>query len=63
MDGIHFTYRYTALEDEVEREGEAYAALEDGKLYLVAFEAPSLYYFDKDVKKFHEVVRTLEIRD
>ncbi len=62
MDGIRFEYRYTAVEDEVERRGEAFAALQDGKLYLVTFEAPALYYFDKDVAKFHEIVKSLQLR-
>lgn len=62
MDGIHFEYNYTAIEDEVERRGEAFAALTDNKLYLVAFEAPSLYYFDRDVKNYHQIVQSLSLR-
>ncbi len=62
MDGIRFEYRYTAVDDEVERRGEAFASLAKGKLYLVAYEAPSLYYFDKDVAKFHEIVQSLQLR-
>lgn len=63
MEGIHFNYRFTAIEDEVERKGEAFAALQEGKLYLVSFEAPALFYFDRDLKKFHAIVRSLNLRE
>lgn len=62
MDGIRFEYSYTALDDEVERKGEAFAALENGRLFLVAYEAPALYYFEKDRAKYLEIVRSLKIR-
>lgn len=62
MDGIRFEYSYTALDDEVQRKGEAFAALENGRLYLVAYEAPVLYYFDKDREQFLEIVRSLKLR-
>ena len=62
MDGIRFEYSFTALDDEVERQGEAFAAIENGKLYLVAYEAPSVYYFNKDRAKFLEIVKSLQLR-
>lgn len=62
LDGIRFEYTYTALDDEVERKGEAFAALENGRLYLVAYEAPSLFYFGRDRAKFLEIVRSIELR-
>ena len=60
MDGVHFEYNYVDVNDEVQRKGDAFAALQDDKLYLVTFEAPSLYFFDRDVEKFRAVVATLE---
>lgn len=62
MEGIHFEYRFTPIDDEVERKGEAFAALKDGKLYLVAFEAPVLHYFDKSVGEFKAIMKTLKLR-
>ncbi len=62
MDGIYFEYRFTPVDDEVERKGEAFAALKDGKLYLIAFEAPAIHYFDKSVGEFRNVVKSLRLR-
>lgn len=62
MDGIHFEYRYTDGGDEVERKGEAFAALRNDQFYLVTFEAPSLYYFDRDVEKFRSIISKLELK-
>lgn len=44
-DGFRFEYTYTA-KDEVERKGLAMGAVRNGKLYLISFEAPRIYYFD-----------------
>ncbi|MDK2766776.1 hypothetical protein [Sphingomonas sp.] len=57
--GIRFTYSFTR-DDEVSRKGEAIGAVIGGKLYLVAYEAPALYFFDKDVEKYRRVAETLK---
>jgi hypothetical protein len=44
-DGFRFTYTYVA-KDEVERQGVGEAAVRDGKLYVITYEAPHIYYFD-----------------
>ena len=44
--GVLFTYEYTDV-DQLTRKGEAEAAIIDGKLYMVSYDAPRLYYFDK----------------
>ncbi len=44
-DGFRFTYTYVA-KDEVERSGVGVAAIRDGKLYMITYEAPRIYYFD-----------------
>lgn len=62
MEGIHFEYHFTPIDDEVERKGEAFAAIKDGKLYLVAFEAPLLHYFEKSVTDFQAIVKSLKLR-
>jgi hypothetical protein len=65
LDGrpaIAFDYTFIDPEYEVETKGEAIAALENGRLYLVAFEAPAVYYFDRDIKKFRELVGTVSLK-
>lgn len=66
LDGrpaIAFDYSYIDPEYEVETKGEAIAALDNGKLYLVAFEAPAVYYFGRDVEKFRALVKTVLLTD
>lgn len=57
--GIRFTYSFTR-DDEVARKGEAIGAVIGGKLYLVAYEAPALFFFDKDVEKYRRMAATLK---
>ncbi len=42
--GLKFTYTFVSGNDEVERKGEAVGAVVKGKLYLVSYEAPSIYF-------------------
>ncbi|WP_313538046.1 hypothetical protein [Sphingomonas sp.] len=44
-DGVTFAYLVTDS-DGLTRKGEARAAIVDGKLYMVTFDAPRLHYFD-----------------
>lgn len=57
---IRFTYNFTRR-DEVDRKGEATGALVGGKLYLITYEAPALYFFDKDLEKYRLLASTFEI--
>lgn len=64
LDGrpaIAFDYTFIDPEYEVETKGEAVAALDDGRLYLLAFEAPAVYYFDRDIEKFRDLVKTVSL--
>ncbi|WP_321327001.1 hypothetical protein [uncultured Parasphingorhabdus sp.] len=63
LPAIFFEYRYVDGEYEVEKNGEAYAAMHEGKLYLIAFEAPTLHFFERDIHLFRELVGTVSIRD
>jgi hypothetical protein len=45
-DGVRFGYTYAAQDEDIERRGEAIAAIVDGRLYIVNYVAPSLHYFD-----------------
>lgn len=65
MDGrpaIAFEYTYIDPEYEVETKGEALATLDNERLYLVAFEAPAVYYFSRDVQKFRDLVKTVTLK-
>ncbi|MET3473185.1 hypothetical protein ABIC78_003734 [Novosphingobium sp. 1529] len=53
--GVKFTFEY-ADDDYLVRSGEAYAASVDGKLYLIAYEAPRLGYFERYLNDFRKIV-------
>jgi hypothetical protein len=57
-DGFRFTYSFTLQSDEVKRKGEAIGALVGGKLYLITFEAPEIFYFDRDIERFRAIAAT-----
>lgn len=59
--GIRFTYSFTRTDDEVQRKGEGIGAIVKGQLYLVVYEAPALYFFDKDLAKFRKLAESLTI--
>lgn len=50
--GVRFTYSFQNPDEELPRRGEARAALVQGKLYMIAYEAPSLHYFPKYLEAF-----------
>lgn len=45
--GVRFTYTFSQQNETLQRRGEARGAVIGGKLYLVTYEAPSLYYYDR----------------
>lgn len=57
---VVFTYEYTD-EDQLTRKGEARAAIIGGKLYMVSFDAPRLYYFDKLIGDVRALVATAKL--
>lgn len=58
--GIRFAYEYTDA-DLLPRKGEARAALVDGKLYMVTYDAPRLHFFARSLDDFHALVDTIRI--
>ena len=54
--GFRFRYSFTVQDEEVRRTGEATGSVVDGKLYMIAFEAPTLHYFDRDVAAYEALV-------
>lgn len=59
--GIRFTYSFVRNDEDVQRKGEAVGAFVGDRLYLVAYEAPSIHFFDKDVARFRGLVPTLKM--
>ena len=59
--GVRFEYHYAVQGDQLNRRGEAVAAVVGGKLYLINFAAPELHYFDRDVPKFRALVGSVKI--
>lgn len=54
-DGIRFTYEFTDR-DGLTRKGESTAVIIDKKLYMVTFDAPRLYYYDKVFDDFRALI-------
>lgn len=61
QDGVVFTYEYVDS-DQLTRKGEARAAIIDGNLYMITFDAPRLHYYDKVVSDFHKLADTAVMR-
>jgi hypothetical protein len=59
--GFRFTYNFTVQNEEVKRLGEARGAIIGGKLYMITFEAPVIFYFDRDVEAFRKIVDSASI--
>ncbi len=57
---IQFTYEYVTS-DELTRRGEAIAALRNGKLFMMTFDAPKLHFFDKNIEDYRALVATAKI--
>jgi hypothetical protein len=60
-DGVRFSYSYSAQAEDIERRGEAVAAIVEGKLYIVNFVAPSLHYFDAGISEVRKMVEEITI--
>jgi len=53
---VHFAYDFVSQGDDLHRKGEGYAAIAHGKLFMITFEAPALYYFDAGIETARQVV-------
>lgn len=56
--GVAFSYTFVGS-DDVRRKGEANAAIIDGKLYLVTYEAPLIYFYDNSKDQYHQLLQSL----
>jgi len=59
-NGIAFSYEYTDR-DNLTRKGEAQAVIIDKQLYMIAFDAPRLYYYDRVVEDFRKLAATARL--
>jgi hypothetical protein len=59
--GVRFRYNYAVQNEDLPRRGEAVGAIVEGKLYLVNFVAPSLYFFDRDIDEVRHIVAETKI--
>jgi hypothetical protein len=53
--GVRFTYGFVRQGEDVQRRGEARAAMIKGALYMITYEAPTLHYFDKSLGAFRQL--------
>lgn len=59
--GFRFAYHFTLQGEEVRRKGEATGAVVDGQLYLIAFEAPEIHYFDAGIERARAIIASARI--
>jgi hypothetical protein len=59
-EGVNFTYEYTDR-DNLSRKGEARAVLIEKKLYMVAFDAPRLHYFERTIADFRALADSAKL--
>lgn len=60
-DGIRFNYEFTD-NDQLPRLGEAVGTIVDEKLYLISFEAPRFYYFERGIEDYRGLVSSASLK-
>lgn len=60
-DAVLFSFEF-ADEDQLTRRGEARAAIINGKLYMMTFEAPRLNYFGKLIADFRQLADSATLK-
>ena len=59
--GVRFTYSFSKQNETLQRRGEARGAVIAGKLYLITYEAPGLYYYDRSAAAFRAVAESVRL--
>ena len=54
--GMRFSFAFSRLDEEVRRKGEACAVVIGGKLYMITFEAPDVYYYERDLPAYRAII-------
>lgn len=60
-DGVYFTFEFIDA-DQLPRKGQARAAIVEGDLYMITFEAPRLHYYDTVLPEFQVLVQSATLR-
>lgn len=58
--GFRFNFNYVG-NDEVKRNGEAVGAIIGGQLYMITYTAADIYYYDRDLEMFRQLVSTVKV--
>jgi hypothetical protein len=61
-NGFRFDFTQIRKGDEIELKGVGYGSLRAGKLYLMVFRAPKVYYFGKHIGRVEAVARSVQVR-
>lgn len=61
-DAIRFGYDYVTENNHLAYKGQVTATIVDKKLYLIDFEAPAMYYFNRDRPKAEAIVAGVSFR-
>ena len=59
--GVKFSYSFRKQMEDVSRNGEAVAAIVNGRLYMMTFDAPAILYFDRDIATFRQIVSSARL--
>ncbi|MBB3693057.1 hypothetical protein [Sphingomonas sp. BK580] len=59
---VRFRYTFTRQDEEVERHGEAVAAIRGKRLYWMSYEAPAIHYYARDLDSWRRLVATARFR-
>ncbi|WP_026046668.1 hypothetical protein [Sphingomonas sp. PAMC 26621] len=54
--GVQFSYTYSRVDEEVRRRGDAVAAIIGGKLFMITFDAPDVFYYQRDIAAYRAIV-------
>lgn len=58
--GFRFTYDFT-LYDDVKRKGVATGAIINGRLFIISYEAPALFYFARDLAEYERLIASAKL--
>jgi hypothetical protein len=59
--GFRFTFRFTKPDEEITRKGEARGAIVGGRLYLIAYVATALHYFEAHLAAAESVMDSAKV--
>lgn len=64
MDGfraIRFTFEYAFADSPLKRRGVAVGTVVMGKLYLIAYDGPATYFFDRDLPDVEAMIASVKL--